>query len=306
MTQAANILVVDDTPANLKLLTEMLTAQGYGVRVAPNGHLALQSVSAHPPDLILLDIRMPGLDGFQVCQALQAEEFARGIPVIFLSALEDTQYKVKAFNVGGVDYITKPFEGVEVLARVKTHLRLRQLQRQLTDQNRALEQVNANLDKLASTDPLTGLLNRRSFIQRCKADWPAAQGRHPVCGLVLFDIDHFKSVNDQFGHDVGDTVLQQVTQRIASGLRARDLFARWGGEEFILWLPNNPLEPCQQLAERLRARIHNDPIPPVGSITASFGVVATRAGEDLDSLIKRADQALYSAKQAGRNCVKTE
>jgi len=305
MSQTANILVVDDTPANLKLLTEMLTIQGYTVRVAPNGQLALQSVSAHPPDLILLDIRMPGRDGFEVCRELQADPVFCDIPVIFLSALENTQYKVKAFNIGGVDYITKPFEAVEVLARVKTHLRLRFLQQQLTEKNRALEQANQELDKLASTDPLTGLLNRRSFIAHCD-QYCAIHYRSTIqCGLILFDIDHFKQVNDQFGHDIGDKVLQVLTQRVANGLRKQDLFARWGGEEFIIWVADGCLDIIETLAERLRKLIASTPIEPVGIINASFGTASVNKGESLHHIIKRADNALYLAKKAGRNCVRT-
>ena len=126
---SASILVVDDTPANLRLLTEMLSAQGYQVRVAPTGELALKSVHSHPPDLILLDIRMPGMDGFQVCAELKAHPTAREIPILFLTALEDTSHKLQAFKAGGADYLTKPVEPIEVLKRIQTHLGLRLLQR---------------------------------------------------------------------------------------------------------------------------------------------------------------------------------
>ena len=161
---AGNILIVDDTPANLRLLSNMLVEQGYKVRLSPNGKLALMNAQAAPPDLILLDIKMPGMNGYEVCEQLKADPRTRDIPVIFISALDQTEDKVKAFTFGGVDYVTKPFQVEEVLARVETHLRLSELQRQLTERVRELEEA---LDKVKK---LEGLLPICSYCKRVRDD----------------------------------------------------------------------------------------------------------------------------------------
>jgi diguanylate cyclase (GGDEF)-like protein len=296
-TPTQSILIVDDTPANLELLGRLLTQARYRVRKLPSGELAISSALASPPDLILLDIRMPGIDGFEVCRRLKNHELTRDIPIIFISALDASEDKVCAFDIGGVDYITKPFHPDEVLARVATHLRLSQLQQRLATQNRELE-------RLATTDPLTGLLNRRSFImhsQHCQAT--ASRYSRPFA-LLLFDIDLFKQVNDTYGHDVGDAVLIHVTKCISRQIRDVDLFARWGGEEFIVLMSETTLEQALQLAERLRNALVQTPIEPVGTVTASFGVADWRDNESLEMLIRHADSALFTAKRAGRNCVK--
>ncbi|WP_052314997.1 response regulator [Thiocystis violascens] len=211
-TAPPTILVVDDTPGNLDLLGRILTDAGYRVRQLPCGELALTSARTAPPDLILLDIRMPGLDGFEVCQRLKEEAITAEIPILFISALQDAGDKVRAFAAGGLDYITKPFQTEEVLARVATHLRLSALQRRLELQNRELE-------RLATTDPLTGILNRRSFTDYGLHYLAHANRYGRPFGLIMFDIDKFKAVNDCHGHGVGDKVLVVVTERIRACLR---------------------------------------------------------------------------------------
>lgn len=165
-TYKGDIQIVDDTPENLDVLTAMLTKQGYNVRVAINGDLALQSARTHPPDLFLLDILMPGRDGYDICRDLKADENTRGFPVIFISALDDTRDKIKAFSAGGVDYITKPFQEAEVLARVETHLALQKLRKELEEKNARLEEKNVQLEEaLANIRTLSGLL---PICSKCK------------------------------------------------------------------------------------------------------------------------------------------
>ena len=159
-----DILIVDDTPANLRLLSNMLVKQGYEVRLAPNGKLALMNAQTVPPDLILLDIMMPGLSGYEVCEQLKADPRTRDIPIIFISALDATQDKVHAFRAGGVDYVTKPLQAEEVLVRVETHLKLRELQKQLTERVRELEEALAKVNKLE------GLLPICSYCKRVRDD----------------------------------------------------------------------------------------------------------------------------------------
>ncbi|MFD2110483.1 diguanylate cyclase [Thiorhodococcus fuscus] len=296
-TTAATILIVDDAPENLNLLGRILEDADYRVRRQPTGHMGLTSALTAPPDLILLDIRLPDIDGFELCDRLKQNSDTKDIPIIFISALNDAGDKVRAFSSGAVDYVTKPFQAEEVLARVAIHLRHNAFQRQLEMQNRELE-------RLATTDPLTGILNRRSFTSyaehyRARADRYHQSG----FGVILLDIDKFKRINDAFGHDIGDRVLVEMTERIRCGLREVDLFARWGGEEFIILSPETPQEGVIHLAERLRQAIAGDEIAPAGQVTASFGVAISRRGEKLDDLIRRADFALLDAKTAGRNRV---
>ena len=301
---SASILVVDDTPANLTLLATLLSEQGYDVRVAPEGKLALQSARACPPDLILLDIRMPGMDGYQVCRELKADARLRAVPVIFLSALDAPQDKLSGFQAGGVDFVTKPFETLEVLARVSIHLRLSALQAELEEKNQALEQANVELQRLASTDPLTGLYNRRAILERSELCLHLARRYGAPYSLIMFDIDHFKAINDQHGHDVGDRVLLAMTDRVQQALRETDTLARWGGEEFLVLAPQSEGEETCRLAERLRELVAQSEIDPVaGRVTASFGVASVKDGDSLEAVVKRADQCLYAAKRNGRNRV---
>jgi diguanylate cyclase (GGDEF)-like protein len=292
----ASILVVDDTPANLRLLTKMLSDRGYHVHVARSGQHALQSVREHPPTLILLDILMPGMDGLEVCRQLKSLPVSRDIPIVFLTAVDSMGAKSRAFDQGGVDYITKPFELFEVLARVDTHVRMRRLQLLLQAQNRELQ-------RLATSDPLTGLMNRRSFQEHARLRLEESERYGIPCCLGICDIDRFKPINDRYGHDVGDRVLRGIAQRLAERIRGADLIARWGGEEFTLLLPSTPVGAGEILIDQLRKLIGDSPFPPVGLVTASFGLTEFTAGDDLDSLLKRADRALYAAKRSGRHRV---
>lgn len=302
-TGTPSILVVDDTPANLTLLVKILTEHGYAVRVAPNGPLALQSAHAQPPDLALLDIRMPEMDGYTVCRELKSNPLTADIPVIFLSALTSSQDKLLCFESGAVDFIAKPFDAPEVLARVSTHLRLRALQTELERNNAALLAANAELERLATTDPLTGLLNRRALQQRAEISLSCTKRYGTPYSVILFDLDHFKSINDEMGHEAGDTVLRAVSQRVLGALRDSDTLARWGGEEFLVLATQSGAEETSQLAERLRQLLAAEPVGSAGSITASFGVAGSQDGETLEQIIQKADMAMYTAKQQGRNQV---
>ncbi len=316
-----NILIIDDQPANLRILNIMLSEYGYQPRVALNGQMALRSTLKTRPDLILLDIRMPDMDGYEVCKRLKADEQTRDIPIIFISALDEIQDKVKAFTSGGVDYITKPFQVDEVLARVKTHLALCAMQKQLREQNIQLEKINSALSreihdreqaekalrKLATEDPLTGCFNRRHFFTLAEQEFErATRYKHPL-SAIMCDIDHFKLVNDTYGHLTGDEVLTTVAKRIHAELRKTDIFARYGGEEFVVLLPETKLMHAQQLAERLRKKVAA-PIKVKGleiSLSISLGVAQINEHEyiTIDTLLERADQALYAAKAAHRNRV---
>jgi len=297
-----NILIVDDFDDNLEILGDLLAVNGYEIRTARNGEAALKQVQDYRPDLILLDILMPGMNGFEVCARLKADDNTRDIPVIFVSSLTDVSSKVTGFKVGGVDYINKPFQRAEVLVRVNTHITIQRL-------HRHLEEQNVELERLANTDYLTGLYNRRRFFHTAEEELAGAvRSGHPL-SVTLIDLDYFKRVNDLYGHLVGDRVLIHVAQLIHSGCRASDITARYGGEEFVILHPGLDRQNAYHVAEGIRREVEATPYIHESneiSVTLSAGVVDTHVCKDcprIDDVLASADLALYRAKDAGRNQV---
>lgn len=328
----ANILVVDDTLANVQLLSRMLAEDGYKVRKVLDGQMALMGIQTAPPDLILLDVNMPDMNGYEVCEQLKANEATQDIPIIFISALDEVSEKVKAFAVGGVDYITKPFQVAEVLARVEHQLMLRDLQQQLREQNVllqqkidehertlheleqakiALQQANAELQRLASVDDLTQVANRRHFYNYLTQEWQRSMREQANLSLLLCDVDHFKDYNDAYGHQAGDRCLQQVAQAIQSAIhRPSDLVARYGGEEFAVILPSTEMEGAAHIAQRIQTTLRQmQLVHPKSSVSAfvtlSVGIASfvPHPTQSPDQIVAIADQALYAAKEKGRDCI---
>jgi diguanylate cyclase (GGDEF)-like protein len=294
---AGVILIVDDEPANLELLTGLL-ANDYEVLAAIDGPSALELLGRVRVDLVLLDVMMPGMDGYEVCRLIKANEEIAGVPVMFITSLDDDQAEAHALEVGAVDYITKPLRASIVRRRVHNHMELKQLHDRLT--------------RLANTDGLTGLANRRRFDQalglECRRLRRCAAGR---LSLILLDIDHFKRFNDSYGHCVGDLCLKGVGAVIAGLVRrANDLAARYGGEEFVCILPETDAAGAAALAERLREAIADLTLRDGEStipyrLTASMGVVSVASVLEVtpEQLLEAADIQLYRAKAAGRNRV---
>ena len=298
----ANILIVDDVEDNLEILDDLLTFDGHNVQTVRSGEAALQRVRESRPDLILLDILMPEMDGFEVCTLLKADERTKDIPVVFVSSMANIEYKVKGFKVGGVDYINKPFHHAEILVRINTHITMLRLRKHLEEQN-------AELERLANTDYLTNLYNRRRFFQAAQDEFAGAiRSRNPI-SITLMDLDHFKRINDTHGHLTGDQVLIHIAKLIRSHCRVSDVAARYGGEEFIILHPSIDRQNAFQVAERIRKVVEVTPFPFEGDeidVTLSAGVVDTKAGRDfkrIDDILGLADKALYRAKDAGRNQV---
>lgn len=444
-TSKGTVLLVDDIPENLQLLGELLTKIGYAVRSVTSGKMALKTVRVKQPDIILLDIKMPEMDGYQVCEALKADPDLRGIPVIFISALDDVLDKVRAFNCGGVDYITKPFQIEEVVARIEGPLTIQRQQKQLQDeikkrreieevlyQSRSLlasvlnsslngiaamhsvrqtstgniedfrclvvnpviaralnrdrddlvgkmglrkflaqfeldlfdafvavvetgesltqdvcfrgndgtfwyhltavklgdgfavtlqditdrkaielqlQEANQKLEQLANLDGLTQIANRRCFDQRIEAEWLRLGREQQPLSLIMLDIDAFKAYNDFYGHLAGDDCLTFIARAISQSVkRPADLVARFGGEEFVILLPNTDEAGAIQLAAHIQSLVAKLAIPHQQSgisefITVSLGIATLipQPGQSFNSLIGLADNALYQAKETGRN-----
>lgn len=430
--ESVHILVVDDTLINLQLLKTILSEEKYQIHVAQNGIQALKKVAAVRPDLILLDVMMPGMDGFETCTHLKSSQETEDIPVIFLTARTATKDIVKGFEFGAVDYVTKPFQAAELLARVRIHLELRRKEKKLLQLSRAVEQspvsvmitdlegtieyanpkfslitgysfaevrgqnswivkkpdatpveeyrelwekitsgqewqgefqnkkkngelyweaasitpikdskgkfthflaieeditlkkhleelvkkrtdelhrVNVELDArnrelsiLSTTDQLTGLFNRHYLEEKARELIHRCERFGENLALLMLDVDHFKAVNDNFGHDVGDDVLVNIAHVLREYTRKVDVAGRWGGEEFMI-LFQTDAPGAVVMAEKLRHAVMEKHHEKAGKITASFGVTQYVSGDSMDSLSKRADQALYLAKEHGRNRV---
>jgi two-component system cell cycle response regulator len=441
---ASSILVVDDMPDNVRLLSRLLTSHGYLVRSAENGDSAIELAKKECPDLILMDVNLPGMNGLQTCVRLKEDQQTRAVPVIFISALDSVAHKVDGFQAGGVDYITKPFDGKEVLARVVTHLSLKHLQTQFENTNRVLTdkveeltrtqellreresklqafvaavpnlsiiydengrhlEVMANVEsmmaanasdlknrllkdvldqeaagiiltgirqvirtgktrkveykipvaagnerwfearialmerddhghgkvisvatditervklyeevqQLAIHDPLTGCFNRRHFLTLADRELQRAVRYQRSISLLMIDIDHFKTYNDRYGHQTGDQLLVSLVEVCHKSLREVDILGRYGGDEFVILMPETGLQDARKAAERLRetiAGMAGESSTGNLALSVSIGLTAWKnkssyEHQDLERLIQRADRAMYKAKAAGRNCV---
>jgi two-component system, cell cycle response regulator len=287
------ILIVDDSEDARLVATARLAHEGHEILCASDGPEGLEAAGRENPDLVLLDVDMPGMTGFEVCRRMKEDAATCSIPVIFLSGSGGIQDKVKGLDMGAVDFVTKPFDAFELRARVRAALRAKHLQDLLR--------------KFALIDPLTELPNRRALDERLQQEWSRLLRHNGHLSVIMADIDQFKKVNDQFGHPAGDEVLRQVAHALAASCRTSDTPARYGGEEFVIVAPETAAGAAADLAERLRQSLCSKPLQVHGkavSITASFGVADNEGLASPEALIQAADEALYRAKAAGRNCVK--
>lgn len=315
ITSQATILVVDDQPEDLHLLLAQLQHAGLRTLVARNGEGALQQVARAHPDLILLDVIMPGIDGFETCHRLKQDEATQDIPVIFLTGLTESVDKLQGLQAGGADYVTKPFNSQELLARVKTHLELRRYREILRHKNQELQQANQalldirqELEQVTRIDALTGLPNRRSILEKFQYEKIRFERNHQAFVVMLCDIDHFKEFNDRLGQECGDFILLSIAKLLRSRIRKQDYLVRWGGKEFLFLLPETNEHGGQVLAEKLRKQIHSHPFIFQDyelQVTASFGLrVFEEYVLEYDRCIKEVGQAVDHAKLVGGNTVK--
>ncbi len=296
-TEQQTVLVVDDEPSNIQALARVIK-DDCRVQVANNGEKALAIATGEaPPDLILLDVQMPDLDGYEVCRRLKKDSRAHTIPVIFVTAHASPTDEEQGLLLGAVDFIAKPFYPAIVRARVRTHL--------------SLKRKADLLERISLLDGLTNLPNRRQFDDRLDMEQRRARREETPLSVIMLDIDHFKAINDTFGHGSGDDCLQKVAWAVDRNVeRPADLVARYGGEEFVALLPGTDADGAAHQAERFRRTVADLALPHPRSsaadvVTISLGVAtltpAGAAAESAADLLERADKALYAAKNGGRN-----
>ena len=289
------ILIVDDEAVNIRALSQVLLPE-YAVYMARDGRTAIETAGNVIPDLILLDIIMPDMSGYEVITELKNSDRTREIPVIFITGLSGVEDEEKGFLLGAADYITKPFNNTIVRVRVRQHLQtLRQLRM---------------IKRLGVIDPLTDISNRRGFNERLELEWARAIRDKSALSILMIDIDHFKRYNDTYGHPQGDALLQAIAGIFRQTLvRSTDYAARWGGEEFAVLLPGTAIDGALKIAERIRSNVEGATVPCAdGSdthVTVSIGAYSqTPASGDLtNDFVAGADKALYAAKESGRNKV---
>jgi diguanylate cyclase (GGDEF)-like protein len=287
------MLIVDDQPVNIQVLYRLFAPE-YQIFMATSGEAAITTALKEQPDIILLDVMMPGLDGYETCRLLKADQQTRDIPVLFITAHQAPEEETKALDAGGGDYITKPINPAVVRARVKTQL--------------ALKLQTDFLKRMVFLDGLTGVFNRRYFDDRLGTEMRRSERDHSALGLILLDVDHFKLFNDRYGHQAGDDCLTAVATALQKAImRPADVVTRYGGEEFACILPGTDLEGAMLVAQRLCQAVKDLAIPHEASTTAPFLTISAGVAIKPDAcvcsandLLLKADALLYEAKSQGR------
>jgi len=302
MTETSGrILVVDDNELIRRLASTLLTKKNYEVATAKNGMNALICAADFKPDVILLDVMMPDMDGFECCRRLKTNTVAKDIPVVMISSNTEAIDKIKGLEIGAADYIVKPFDYGELLARVATQVKMKRLLYEL-------EKKNSLLEEMVKKDSLTNLYNHRYFHERLDHEFRSCQDQQNTLSCLVCDIDHFKKINDTWGHQAGDTILQSLAAVFRGLIRNGDVPSRYGGEEFAFILPHTGPEEAASFAEKIRWKVANTCFSFGQSeiaLTVSVGVACypTTHARNCSELIRLADEALYAAKQSGRNTV---
>ena len=301
------VLVVEDSPTQAQWLAQVLAGEGYQVRVAADGREAIRGVRTDPPDLVLLDMILPDMNGLEVLRFIKSPSGDQFIPVILLSVKSDLDSRVVGLRLGADDFLAKPYADAEIKARAAAMLRIKSLQDQLRG-------AKAQLERLSVTDGLTGLYNHLHFGKRLGEEFARSQRYSDPLSLIMLDLDHFKRVNDEHGHPFGDRVLRGTAELMTTSFRGSDVCARYGGEEFAVILPYTLVQGAQAVAERFVKKVREKTYPIEGGntlggnpvevrVTVSAGI-ASFPSEGVDSqetLVKLADEALYRAKSEGRD-----
>ncbi len=315
----AEILIIDDSAVQIEHLCHSFPSKEFNITCCANGNEALDFLQYSSPDLVLCDIIMPGLDGYEICRYFQAYDRLKDIPIIMVTELSHFDRLEQAFAAGAMDYIVKPVQRVELLARVGSLLRLKRetdkrkrREAELLSLTNELLEKNQILERLSYIDGLTSIANRRYFDERFEKDWKNAVRDNSFLSLIFIDLDYFKTFNDKYGHQVGDECLKKVAVAVKNTLkRPYDFFARYGGEEFVAILSGTDIAGAVTVAEHMRQAVLDLNIPHDGStidnhVTISIGIATMQPKQTNESaeLIVEADRALYDAKEGGRNQIR--
>lgn len=306
------VLVVDDSLLTCSIIENVLQSEGYTVTCVHTGKQAIDAVASNRPDLILLDVIIPDWDGYKVCRYLKKKPSTAEIPVIFITSMSDQINIGKGFEVGGADYVCKPFGAEELLARVNVHYKNKQMRDMLKKANAELEFFNRKLSEMleerrlwAQKDQLTGVFNRH-YVTEMLPQWEIQSNNGKVFSLILMDIDDFKVINDTYGHCAGDHLLCCISKLLSEYQKNAYTVIRWGGEEFLILLPNLDVTKAAKIADAMREKIANssfvyDKIPLTCTVT--MGVVQLDLTQSIEKNIIKADTALYEGKHSGKNCI---
>ena len=305
------ILIVEDVQATLRLIAAQIKNFGWQPIVADNGEEAIAAFCSEQPDLVLLDVVLPDIDGFEVARQMRAVEKPDAwTPIIFLSNRNSDEDIERGISAGGDDYLSKPISKTVLSAKIRAMQRIVQMRTSLVVLARQLDVANHELKRLSASDGLTGIANRRFFDDYLSREWRRAQREDAPISLLMCDVDHFKPFNDTYGHQAGDDCLRQIANALSGTMeRASDIVTRYGGEEFAIILPQTPRAGAQLVAERVRLAVEALNLPnaasPQAIITISIGLATMRPNNQnvLQGLIQNADRALYRAKSLSRNVV---
>jgi diguanylate cyclase (GGDEF)-like protein len=306
---ANSVLIVDDSPTIRAAISAAVVSMGFEPVLAETGEKGVQLFVAAPPKAVLLDVTMPGIDGYETAKRMRAALPEIWVPIIFLSSSEYDQDLERAIESGGDDYLTKPVSAVVLGAKIRALQRLEKMHQKLVELSTQLTASNQRLETLSQQDGLTGIANRRAFDHRLGLHFAQALRKREPLALALCDVDHFKGFNDRYGHVAGDECLRQIAAILGRhARRPTDLAARYGGEEFALLLPDTPAEGARAVVEAIREELRSLAIEHAGSdcgtvVTLSIGLAGCRPDQDKEAveLVARADEALYRAKSLGRN-----
>jgi len=309
MVASKKILVVDDDATVLNEVSEILEDEGFELIQGTDGQQALAMVRDEAPDLVVMDVEMPVMGGHETCRIIKANDKFGFIPIILVTARDDIHTKVESLELGADDYLIKPLNRPELVARVKSMLRLKTLQDDLIDANQKLKHFNERLQELSMTDALMGICNRLFFQKRVGYEFQRASRYKTSLALLMIDLDHFKRVNDTHGHPFGDHVLIKTAELFEKCVRNVDIVARYGGEELVVALPETNVAQAKIVAERIRSNMEKTEFIQGDikmNVTVSIGIAVFPDAriKDIEDLLKLADEALYKAKQDGRNCIK--
>ena len=298
------ILLVEDDKLQARTTKEYLEEAGYKIDWVQNGTSAIKSAATGSIDVIVLDLVLPDLGGNEVCRYLKHNKDTQNIPIIILSARGSTKERVVGLETGADDYLSKPYDPSELKARIYACLRTKVLQDELRDKNRQLEKVLLQMEKLAMTDQLTGLFNRRAFLSVIEKEFNKSVQNNHSTSCLLIDIDHFKRINDEHGHNAGDLVLKEISQVMMNSLRKADTIARWGGEEFIILLPETAKKAALEIASKILTSVSAckfSSVPKLVTVSIGLAAIPETGVDTIDKLIAASDGALYQAKAKGRN-----